>query len=117
MDAIFLSLLNSHVTVIRRSTGQDSAGGPSYTWSTVAGTLLCRIRPTSATQQVLGDFMLYAQWGADLRDEDRIFGWRDVYGTAHTLHGNKTYTAKFIGDAAGEGHHVTAFLKEASGKQ
>lgn len=102
----FAQLLNK-TCVIRRftSSSNDAHGNPVKVWSDLATDIACRLQPrrgreaVQPTQVVVGSHVLFLEIGTDITERDRV--------VVATL----TYEVLFVGDAAGQGHHLEVDLE------
>ena len=102
----FKQLLNV-TCVIRRftSSSKDAHGNPIKVWSDLATDVPCRLQPrrgreaVQPTQVVVGTHVLYLEAGVDITERDRV------------MVAASTYEVLFVGDAAGQGHHLELELE------
>ncbi|KKL20077.1 hypothetical protein LCGC14_2459080 [marine sediment metagenome] len=102
----FRQMLNATGTIRRYSSGSpDAHGNPVKTWSDLATDVPCRLQPrrgreaVQPTQVVVGSHVLFLEIGTDITERDRV--------VVATL----TYEVLFVGDAAGQGHHLEVELE------
>ena len=102
----FKQMLNT-TCVIRRftSSSKDAHGNPIKVWSDLATDVPCRLQPrrgreaVQPTQVVVGSHVLFLEIGTDITERDRF------------VHAGDTYGVLFVGDAAGQGHHLEVELE------
>ena len=102
----FAQLLNK-TCVIRRftSSSKDAHGNLVKVWSDLAIDVACRLQPrrgreaVQPTQVVVGSHVLFLEAGVDITERDRVVLAAD------------TYEVLFVGDAAGQGHHLEVDLE------
>ena len=102
----FKQLLNATGTIRRfTSTAKDAHGNPVKVWSDLATGVACRRQPrlgreaVQPTQVVVGSHILYLEIGTDITERDRFVLAAD------------THEVLFVGDAAGQGHHLEVDLE------
>ena len=102
----FKQMLNK-TCVIRRftSSSNDAHGNPVKVWSDLATDVPCRLQPrrgreaVQPTQVVVGSHVLFLEIGTDITERDQFVLAAD------------TYDVLFVGDAAGQGHHLEVDLE------
>ncbi|KKM74969.1 hypothetical protein LCGC14_1395080 [marine sediment metagenome] len=102
----FKQLLNATGTIRRfNSSSKDMHGNPVKVWSDLATDVPCRLQPrrgreaVQPTQVVVGTHVLFLEIGTDITERDRFVFAPD------------TYEVLFVGDAAGQGHHLEVDLE------
>lgn len=102
----FKQLLNASCTIRRfTSTAKDAHGNPVKVWSDLATGVACRLQPrrgreaVQPTQVVVGTHVLFLEAGVDITEKDQVVFAPD------------TYEVLFVGDAAGQGHHLEVDLE------
>lgn len=103
IDAVFLGFLNHTVEVKRPTTALDGLGGETRSYNTHIPALKCHIQPLPIAQRELAKMRMWIPAGTDVQERDRV------------IHLGKTYEVVFVGEPAGQAHHLIADLIELSG--
>ena len=101
----FASLLNTTAIVKRPNFTEDTMGGEAASFSPVA-TIRCRIQPMSGRERAMSGstgvestHKMFCLYSVDVRPEDEVTS------------GGFVYQVTFVGDAAGQGHHLEVDLQ------
>lgn len=103
IDSVFLGMLRHTVSTERATESVTSVGGHKKTYAANLTALKCLIQPIPILQRDNAQLRLWAAADADLIVDDRV------------TFNSKKYQVRFIGDPAGQAHHLMAELTETPG--